>query len=49
MFQTGQGQDVVVSNLGCFQSAGVHANAQELLLSAESGYRVVPGPRSRRN
>ena len=36
MFQTGQGQDIVVSNFGCFQSAGVHASAQGLLLSAEA-------------
>lgn len=31
-----QEQDIVVSNFGCFESAGVHASDQGLLLSAEA-------------
>jgi len=35
-FSDSQGQDIVVSNFGCFQSAGVHASDQGSLLSAEA-------------
>ena len=43
-----QGQDIMITNFGCFQSAGVQAKDQGVVAISRSGYRMDAGPKSRK-